>query len=301
MIIENISKTFGRTRALSYVSFTVSNSEIVGYVGLNGAGKTTTIRIIAGVLNPDTGRVVVDGFDVFREKKKASERIGWVPEKPVFEEEHKALDYFTYLAGYYGVSRSDAIKLGRELLDRVGLSDALYKKLSEYSQGMKKRFALAVSMISDPANYVFDEVLNGLDPQGIQFFRELTREFRKQGKAVLFSSHILSEVEQIADRVVFIHKGRIIGVYTMDEVRRLAKPSIMIRVAEELEKAVEIARSFGEVSVENSVIHVKPEGKVGSEEIVAELVRKGVHVREVKYEERDLESFFFELVRRGEG
>jgi len=298
--VVNVSKSFGRTRVLQDVSFSIGDGEVVGYVGLNGAGKTTTIRIIVGVLNPDSGEVLIDGYSVLRDKKKASERVGWVPELPMFEAEFKALDYFTYLAGYYGITGSEARRLGRELLEKFGLGDALYKRLSEYSQGMKKRFALAVSMISNPPNFVFDEVLNGLDPQGIAFFRELVRGFKKEGRAVLFSSHILKEVEQIADRVVFIHKGRIIGVYSMSEITALAKPAVRIKPSKLDNTVLDILRSYGEVLVEGGEVVIRAESSVNPEEIVRDLVGKGIGVREVRSEERDLEAFFFELVRRGE-
>jgi len=222
IVISNISKSFGKVKALDKVSFEVRNGEIVGYVGLNGAGKTTTIRVCAGVLPPDEGDVLIDGYSITKDKRRASQNIGWIPEIPLFEKDFKALDYFVYIAGFHGIPANEARRMGREYLERVGLGDALYKKLGQYSQGMRKRFALALSMISDPQNYLFDEVLNGLDPQGIVFFRELVLELKKRNKAVLFSSHILSEVENIADRVVFIHKGRIVANMTMSEIKSKA-------------------------------------------------------------------------------
>ncbi|MGC9012148.1 ABC transporter ATP-binding protein [Thermogladius sp.] len=298
--ILNLHKSFGRKKVLEDVSFKVSNGEVVGYVGLNGAGKTTTIRIAVGVLPPDSGDVVVDGYSVTKEKRAASRRVGWVPELPIFETDFRALDYFVYLAGYYGITGTEARKLGRELLEEFGLGNALYMKLSSYSQGMKKRFALAVSMINDPPNFILDEVLNGLDPQGIAFFRELTKEFRKKGKAVLFSSHILSEVEDIADRVVFIHKGRIIGVHAMEEIKSKASPGIYLALSRVDENTLRILGRFGEpVVLEGGRILVRrPSGSV--EEVVAELVKNGVGVLEVRREERSLEDFFFSLIKEAE-
>jgi len=298
--IVKVSKSFGRIRVLDSVSFTVNNSEVVGYVGLNGAGKTTTIRIAVGVLPPDSGDVLIDGYSVTMDKKKASRIVGWVPELPIFESEFKALDYFTYLAGYYGISASEAKRLGRELLEKFGLGEAMYRKLSEYSQGMKKRFALAVSMINDPPNFIFDEVLNGLDPRGIAFFRELAVEFKKQGKAVLFSSHILSEVEGIAERVVFIHRGRIIGVYNMEEIRYKARPVLEIMLARLDNTVFKLLEKYGEPSIigERKVLLRDP--RVDSSVVISELVNSGVSVLEVKREEKSLEEFFFSLIKRAE-
>ncbi|MGB9827362.1 MAG: ABC transporter ATP-binding protein, partial [Thermosphaera sp.] len=274
--VNSVSKSFGRLKALDNVSFKVYNGEITGYVGLNGAGKTTTIRIAVGVLPPDSGDVLIDGLSVTREKKKASERIGWVPELPIFETDFKALDYYVYLAGYYGIPPTEAKRMGREALEMLGLGDALNMKLAAYSQGMKKRFALAVSLINDPPNFIFDEVLNGLDPKGIVFFRDLAVKFKKQGKAVLFSSHILSEVEGIADKVVFIHKGKIIGVYMMSEIVNMAKPSLIMKI-DRVGESLSILEKYGRVETRGEYVVVSGLNASPSV-IVKELVESGFSV-----------------------
>lgn len=298
--IHEVSKSFGKLRALDNVSFNIRNGEVVGYVGLNGAGKTTTIRIAVGVLPPNSGDVLIDGISIIRDKRKASWNIGWVPELPIFEAEFKALDYFIYIAGYYGISPIEARRLGRELLEKFGLGDALNMKLSSYSQGMKKRFALAVSMINDPPNFIFDEVLNGLDPKGIAFFRELAIEFRKRGKAVLFSSHILSEVEGIADKVVFIHKGRVIGEYTMDDIKHKVRPAIELMLNRIDNSILELLKKYGEpiVAGDRRILLRNVIGDVS--DITAELVMSGVKIYEARREERSLEDFFFNLIKEAE-
>ncbi len=293
--ISNVSKSFGRIKALENVSFKVNNGELVGYVGLNGAGKTTTIRIIVGVLLPDTGDVFIDGFSVLKEKRKASMRIGWVPEIPIFEPDVKALDYFVYLAGYYKISPAEARRLGKELFEKVGLSGAEERKLKEYSQGMKKRFALAVSLINDPPNFVFDEVLNGLDPEGIRFFRELAKDFKKQGRAVLFSSHILSEVEALADRVVFIHKGRIINILSMQEIKSMAEKKLVVKLDKPLEKIPGEISSYGEPVIEDNTLIIK-KFKGDQSSVVELLLGQGYKIKEVKLEETSLEEVFFKLI-----
>ncbi len=292
--IKGVSKFFGSFKALDNVTFNVRNGEIVGYVGLNGAGKTTTIRIIVGVLNPSSGDVFINGHSITREKRVASKYIGWVPEQPIFEPDARALDYFVYLAGYYGISASEARSLGKKLLEEVGLGHALELKLKEYSQGMKKRFALAVSMINNPDNYVFDEVLNGLDPQGIAYFRELTLRLKKNGCAVLFSSHILSEVEDLADRVVFIHRGRIVGDMSMDEIKSMAKPVLRIRLDKVDDKLKDLLSPYGKVEFEkNTVVIVNPPSDPS--EILTTLLKNGYRVLEYK-QGRSLEDVFFRII-----
>ncbi len=292
--IKNVSKSFGSFKALDNISFKIGNGEIVGYVGLNGAGKTTTIRIAVGVLNPDSGDVYIDNYSITSDKRNASRNIGWVPEQPVFEPDAKALDYFIYLAGYYGLSPSEARSKGKELLEQLGLGNALYRKLGTYSLGMRKRFALAVSMINDPKNYLFDEVLNGLDPQGIAFFRDLTLRLKKKGCAVLFSSHILSEVENIADRVVFIHKGRIKASLSIDEIRSMAKNVIRLRVEPIDDRLKKILGEYGVVKIREKLV-VLEEPSIDQNTVLEILIKNNYRVLEAgsgKY----LEEVFFRII-----
>ena len=207
--IDAATKIFSKKDkpAADAVSLKAADGEIVGFVGLNGAGKTTTIRMAAGVSLPTSGSISIDGHDIVSDKVEACRRIGWVPEIPNFEPSTRALSLMEYFAGFYGIPASEAKERSLELLRTVGLGGEEGKKLRAYSQGMKKRFSLAVSMLGGPRNYLFDEVLNGLDPEGIRYFRRLMVDLRSKGVAVLLSSHILVEVESLADRVVFIHMG----------------------------------------------------------------------------------------------
>lgn len=294
--LNNIVKRFGSVVALDNVGFRINNGEVVGYVGLNGAGKTTTIRIIAGVLNPDSGDAIIDGYSVIKDKRIASKNLGWVPELPIFEHDVKALDYFVYLAGYYGISSSDAKKLGKDLFREVGLEGAENRKLQHYSLGMKKRFALAVSLISNPGNFVFDEVLNGLDPQGIAFFRDLTLKFKKDGKAVLFSSHILSAVEAIADRVIFIHKGKIIKEMSIEDIKKYSSALSIKLVLDKIdEKAIRIISNFGEAKVERDHVMIY-NFKGDTSELAQELISEGYKVYEINKISGNLEDIFFKII-----
>lgn len=169
------------------------------------------------------------------------------------------------------------------------------RKLKDYSQGMKKRFALALLMISNPKNYLFDEVLNGLDPQGIMFFRDLALKLKKEGKAVLFSSHILSEVENLTDKVVFIHKGRIVRVMSMDEIRKSATPSLFIRVENPDKELVDVLSSYGSVEQNGNLIFVRNfKGDVA--EVNSKLSQK-YKLMEIRTEYASLEQVFFQIIQ----
>ncbi|WP_256202622.1 ATP-binding cassette domain-containing protein [Sulfuracidifex tepidarius] len=231
---------------------------------------------------------------MIREKKKASERLAWVPELPIFELDVKAIDYFVYIAGYYGYSTSEARKLGMEMLEKVGLKGVERRKLENYSQGMKRRFALAVCLISNPQNYLFDEVLNGLDAQGIAYFRNLAADLKKEGKAVLFSSHILSEVESLADRVVFIHKGKIVKTMTMDEIRKFATPSLVLRVDKVDNNLIDDLSKFGEPTVNGDKVTVRNFNDDPSR--VNSMISSRYKVYEMKLEYSSLEEVFFRII-----
>lgn len=293
--IKGLTKNFGLVKALDSVSFSVDKGEIVGYVGLNGAGKTTTIRISAGVLTPTSGDVLINGYSIVKDKRAASKHVGWVPERPIFEQDFRALDYFVYLAGYYGLSPGEARSLGKKILEEVGLANAMNRKLKEFSFGMNKRFALAVSMINNPDNYLLDEVLSGLDPQGMLFFRNLALRLKREGCSILFSSHILSEVEDVADKVVFIHKGRIAARLTMDEVKAKAKPSYRIYLEHVDNRAVDVAKEFGTAFLEKNYIVIR-EPKVSLTEIIEGFAKRGYKVKDFSKVERDLEQVFFSII-----
>ena len=292
--VSNISKKFGNLIALQDVSFTVNNGELVGYVGLNGAGKTTTIEIIAGVSYPNSGEVMIDGHSIIKEKKEASKNVSWVPELPIFEQDATVLDYFIYLAGYYGIGKEEAKKKAEELFSLVGLQGREKDKLKNYSQGMKKRFALAVSLISDPNNFIFDEVLNGLDPQGIMFFRDLAVKLKKENKAILFSSHILTEVENIADKVIFIHKGKIIRQMSIEEIKNFIRTNIFRVVLGRIDgNVIKIAEKYGNPKLQGNIIFIENfNGNIPG--LSSDLLN--YNIIEMAKVEGNLEEVFFKLI-----
>ena len=300
--INKLSKSYGRKQpfAISDVDFEVKDGEVLGFVGLNGAGKTTTIRIAVGVSLPTNGSVQIDGNDIVSSKARASSRLGWVPEIPNFEPNAKALNLMKYFCGFYDIPSSSATARSRELLASVGLQGAEGKKFSAYSQGMKKRFSLAVSLLPNPQNYLFDEILNGLDPAGIQYFRNTVMQLRKEGRAILLSSHILAEVQAMADRVVFIHKGKVIKVATMSEVSSMGT-SVMVIVVENLDDgALQYLRTIGEVSVEGQTVRLAS-SRAEASEVNAELIRRGYKVSQVLQEGAGLEEGFFKLINQADG
>jgi ABC-2 type transport system ATP-binding protein len=300
--IQALTKYYTRSRSVSpaidSVSFDVNDGEIVGFVGLNGAGKTTTIRVASGVLLPSSGTVLVDGRDIVRNKPEASEQLGWVPEFPNFEQNTKAMNLLVYFAGFHGIDRIEAEKKATDLFQRVSLTGSERKKLRAYSQGMKKRFSLAAALLPDPRNLLLDEILNGLDPEGIHFIRSLMLDLKKQGKAVLLSSHILSEIENISDRVVFIHRGKVIKIATRNELSLIGSAGGVLKIVIENlnDDALVYLRSLGQAKLEGKDTVFLSDFIVDPALVNVELVKRGFLIREFSFEKSSLEEYFFKLV-----
>ncbi|MCW6159371.1 MAG: ABC transporter ATP-binding protein [Thermoplasmatales archaeon] len=298
--IENLTKIYSAKdgAAVDSLSLEVKDGEILGFVGLNGAGKSTTIRIVAGVTLPTSGDVFIDGESITKKKTDASRRIGWVPELPNFELNAKAVPLLRYFAGYYGLARDQEEEHINELLKQVGLWPHRSKKLRTYSQGMKKRFSLAESLIGDPHNLMFDETLNGLDPEGVQFVRNLIVDQKKKGKAVLLSSHILSEIEALSDRIAIIHHGKLIKILDRKELNGLGRERIAIEIDNLDDKSLEIVSRYGEVKHTSdgiSLMSVRIDKK-DYPNILRELVQAGYKVRKFEPSGESLEEYFFNVI-----
>lgn len=224
--IENISKRLGKDQILKNVSFEVAPGEVFGFLGPNGAGKTTTIRIITGLLEQDEGKVTVNGHDVVEERSKALTQIGAIVENPAF---------YPYMTGKQNLVHAKNLipglaEVDYEALARlVGLEGKLTKKVGEYSLGMKQRLGIARALLHNPRVLILDEPTNGLDPAGIAELREYLRAMaRDQNIAILISSHMLGEMEQISDRYAIIDQGVIKSV---ESVRNETGAKISVRVS----------------------------------------------------------------------
>ena len=218
VVLDKVRREYGRVVAVDEVSFTVEPGSFVGLVGPNGAGKSTTIKMLSGQLLPTSGRVTVDGIDVAADPNGARARIGYVPEEPRL---------YDYLSGREMVEFVAEIRGGGDVgaaLEIAGLGDDALRPILEYSQGMRKKVALAAAMVSRPPVLVLDESLNGLDPPSAARVTEALRAARDRGTAVLLSTHVLDTLERLADRLIMISGGRVVADLPgseMDQVREL--------------------------------------------------------------------------------
>jgi ABC-2 type transport system ATP-binding protein len=232
--IDNLSKTFHvgfwrkKVEAVRDVSFDVHAEEIFGLVGPNGAGKTTTMKMITGLIYPDAGEVEVFGHSSLTTESRR--KLGYLPEGPYFYEHLTAGELLRYYGHLHGMNGSRLDKRVDELLERVGLTDARDRPLRKFSKGMRQRAGIAQALINDPELVILDEPQSGLDPVGRKEVRDLIYELREQGKTVIFSSHILVDVEAVCDRVAILQDGELVEVADLEQWTKSGGQSIHIRV-----------------------------------------------------------------------
>jgi len=213
IVISNLTKIYGQQKAVDQISFNVNDNEIVGFLGPNGAGKSTTMKIITGYLRADSGTATVNGIDVNTDSLETKKQIGYLPEGNPLYYEMYVREYLTFIAGIHNMKQGVKSRI-EEVIDLTGLRLESNKKTGQLSKGYKQRVGLAAALIHDPKVLILDEPTSGLDPNQIVEIREVIKELGKN-KTVLFSSHILQEVESICDRVIIINKGSIVADDTL--------------------------------------------------------------------------------------
>jgi len=222
--VEHLTKRFGNTLAVDDLSFKVREGSITGFLGPNGAGKTTTLRVVLGLVRPTSGSARVLGHP-YRALETPTGQVGAVLEASSFHPGRSGRNHLRVVSAASGLPRSRV----EEVLEIVGLSGDAGRRVGGYSLGMRQRLSLAAALLGDPRVFVLDEPANGLDPQGIRWLRELLQSLAGEGRTILISSHVLAEVEQIADEVVIIHRGKFVEHATTAELAARAAGGIRVR------------------------------------------------------------------------
>ena len=215
--VKQLSKLYGTQKAVDGISFSVQPGEIVGFLGPNGAGKSTTMKMITGYLEPDGGTALVSGIDVREKPLEVKKKIGYLPESNALYYDLYVREYLSFLADVHGIADKKARV--EEVIRMTGLTPEAHKRVGQLSKGYKQRVGLAAALLHDPEVLILDEPTSGLDPNQIIEIRNVIKEQGKN-KLVLFSSHILQEVEAICDRVIIINKGHIVADDRLDALRR---------------------------------------------------------------------------------
>jgi ABC-2 type transport system ATP-binding protein len=227
--IENLSKRYGRQKAVDNISFEVKTGEILGFLGPNGAGKSTTMKMITGFLGIGEGSVWIDDKSVAEVGDQLKKHIGYLPENNPLYLDMPVIDYLRFCAGLQGVAENDVDNRIRKMVKVCGLNTEKHKKIGELSKGFRQRVGLAQAMIHDPKVLILDEPTTGLDPNQIVEIRKLIRELGKE-KTVILSTHILPEVEATCDRILIINRGKIVADGTADHLRKQSEGQEILKV-----------------------------------------------------------------------
>jgi ABC-2 type transport system ATP-binding protein len=226
--VQNLVKTYGKFKAVDDVSLNVEPGEIHGFLGPNGAGKTTTLRMIAGLLKPTSGRILVNNHDLEREPEAAKGSLGFIPDRPFIYDKLTAGEFLTFHAGLYGLtpdaSRPDGQVGSRvdEMLELFELTQWKNELIESFSHGMKQRLVMSSAFFHRPQAVAVDEPMVGLDPRGARLIKDVFRRMSERGVAILMSTHTLEVAQEMCHRVSIIQKGHIIAQGTVDEVKRIA-------------------------------------------------------------------------------
>jgi ABC-2 type transport system ATP-binding protein len=220
--IENLVKKYGAFTAVDGVSLDVGSGEIHGFLGPNGAGKTTTIRMIAGLLKPTAGRILVNGHDVAADPEQAKASLGFIPDRPFIYEKLTAGEFLRFHAGLYGLDDGHVAGRVREMLELFELGRWEHELVESFSHGMKQRLVMSAAFLHRPRAVLVDEPMVGLDPRGARLIKDVFRRMSDRGVAILMSTHTLEVAQEMCDRISIILKGQIIARGTVAELRELA-------------------------------------------------------------------------------
>lgn len=215
---RGISKEFNGFTALRGIDFDIDDAAIMGIIGHNGAGKTTLLKVMAGLLTPTSGDLVIDGIDVIAEPIRLKERLGYLPEESRLYDTMTITSYLTFFGEIYKIPRKEIKNRSVELLDSLDLIEE-DKKIGELSKGMRRKVAIARSLLHDPSLLIYDEATSGLDPMTSRFITEYLKKEQRNGRMIILSAHNLFQVEEISDCVMILSHGENVAFGTMDELR----------------------------------------------------------------------------------
>lgn len=307
--LRNVTKAYGQLLALDNVSFEIREGEIFGYIGPNGAGKTTTMKILVGLISDFQGEVTIGGYKVPMQRDEIHNLLGYLPQSVAFQEWRtvdQALKTFGRLSG---LSDSEAETCIPEILDLMGLSDVRRKKISQLSGGMIQKVGLAQALLHDPTLLVLDEPLAGLDPLSRHEFKDIVLKLGHKGTTILFSSHILSDVQDVADRIGILTHGKIKQIGSLNELKQRFSTERVIEVqlsysSDQWQKLsdVEGVKTVKQPSPDRILLMLQPEADPDEavNAIVKAIVKLGVRIRGISLLSPSLDEIYLNYVQESE-
>ncbi|MBM3858979.1 MAG: ATP-binding cassette domain-containing protein [Verrucomicrobia bacterium] len=305
--VENLTKRYAGVTALNGVSFEVGRGEIVGFLGPNGAGKSTTMKILTGFIPASAGQVTVAGCDVFEESLEVRRHIGYMPENNPLYVDMRVNEYLKFRAKLKGVARADRKERVQEAMERTGIADVQDRVIGQLSKGYRQRVGLADALLHEPDLLILDEPTIGLDPVQIRQVRELIKELGKQ-HTILLSTHILPEVEMTCNRVIIIHRGKILASDTPENLRKTLRSGGMVNVElraplADVQSVLPVVPGVASVTVttgDDGMVYAAVEAKADAdprEAIYQAAVQGGWTLRELTRSRTTLEDIFVQVTR----
>lgn len=300
-----LKKAFGSVKAVDGVSLRAARGETVGLLGPNGAGKTTTVSIVAGLLRPDSGEVLIEGRPLGGDTDPLKRQIGLVPQDVALYDELSAMQNLALFGALYGLGGARLKRATAEALDLAGLADRAKDKVATFSGGMKRRLNIVAAMLHDPAIILLDEPTVGVDPQSRNAIFENLEIFKKRGKTLIYTTHYMEEAERVCDRLIIIDHGKVVADDTLRGLYRLVPATNLLNV--ELDRdidgaALEDLRHLPEVKsakMGGGVLKVGvPDLSAGAPRILAWLAEGGHSFHHISSERADLETVFLTLTGR---
>ncbi len=294
--IDNLTKIFKDVTAVNNVSFKVKNGEIFGFLGPNGAGKTTTIKAMLGLIHMNTGKIKINGYDIIKNSKESRTKIGYLPEIISFYENLTPVQTLNFFCEMKGQDKS----IVKPLIKEVGLEDAMNKKVGTFSRGMRQLLGIAQTMIGSPSIYVLDEPMAGLDARWVKIVRDKIRMLNERGATIMFSSHILSEVQNLCTRVAIINKGRLIAEDTVPNLSKYLKikPRLEIEISGlngEVPNIIATFEGVEQYSAKGDILFITCDSSVRIKVIKA-LEEAKFEIKDIKTFEPSLEEAFVRLI-----
>lgn len=303
--VKNLTKRYGKVRAVNDISFSVDDVGVYGFLGPNGAGKSTTMNIITGCLAASGGEVTVNGHDIFEEPTEAKKVIGYLPENPPLYQDMTPYEYLRFVAKAKGISRSKVAKSVDDVMLKTGLAKMGDRLIRNLSKGYKQRVGIAQALIGDPKIIILDEPTVGLDPLQIIEIRELIRELGKK-HTVILSSHVLPEISAVCDYVIVIAHGKIVAKDTLENLNRSFAGTEILRIitkgnADKLKNALSAIEAADKITVTATAIHIEAEIEVAAgndiREAVSDILRElDMPVLSFTSTAQSLEDIFIKLV-----
>lgn len=308
--VEHLTKWYGSNQAVKDLSFEIGDKGVYGFLGPNGAGKSTTLNMLTGCLSPTEGKITVGGFDILEEPKKAKKRIGYLPEQPPVYMQESPWEYLHFVGEAKGLRGEELETQVSDALAKTGTEDVKHKRIGALSKGYRQRVGIAQALLGDPQVVILDEPTVGLDPIQILDIRNLIRELGRD-RCVIFSSHILSEVQTVCDSVLMIARGRLVAFDTPENLEKQMRSAQQIRLTARAgeEKLREIAETVAGSSVLSASadadgytsLTLSGSGGYGlTEKLFGAFAQANVPLAELRIARADLEDVFLELAETPE-